>query len=512
MAYKKQIKPEVDIVAIIKIDTDRVRGAVSKRFFGFFTEHLSRILYNGIFESGSPLSDENGFRKDVLEAVKAYSPATLRWPGGNYASAYDWKKGVGPLKDRRPVYDPVWRVIEPNSFGTDEFVRYCRLVDAEPYICINLGDGTQREAMKWVEYCNLKSGSETADMRVKNGAEEPYGVKLWGLGNELCGDWQLGHKDAGTYAASALEYAKAMRAVDPDIELVAAGGIHMRMGFEHIERNWDRIVLEKLAGTIDFIGLHFYARKLPGSSGEDAGYRQHMSEPEWLDKNIKILKGEIERAKYHMPGKECRDIRIAVDEVGVCVEPEHFSDLQDALVSACLLNTLINNADVVDFCSYTSISNVFAPIFTSPDDMVLQTIHYVLEAYTSAASANALDVFVNCPTFNCDPLDDLPLLHVSATSDEENGTVDLFVVNRDPSGEIEADIVCQNGNWCGTAEANELNGASLDSANSFDDKYNVKIKKREIPTGGRSVLSYVFPAHSFTAIKLQSNDINRKEG
>lgn len=490
-------------MALIRADIDRVRGAIDRRIFGFFTEHLRRIIYNGIYEPDSPLSDSDGFRKDVIDALKTLHPATLRWPGGNFASAYDWTCGVSP--ERQPVYDPVWMVVEPNTFGTDEFVKYCRKVGAEPYICVNLGDGSQREAMRWVEYCNGKPGTDMADRRVKNGAAEPYGVKYWGLGNELCGDWQIGHKSAAVYATGALEYAKAMRLIDPAIELVAAGGIHMR-DFERVERNWDRVILEKLAGVVDFVGLHFYARRLPVSSDEGILYRQHMAEPEWLDMNIRLLKNEIQKAEYHMSGKDPRRIKIAVDELGVCNAGEVFSDLQDALVSACLMNTLLNNADIVALCSYTSIANIFSPVFTCKNDMVLQTFYYPMELFARLASGNALNLYVDSPVFDSDALNGLPLLHSSAAYDPEKGTVTLFVVNRSPEADIDAQVECRSWRPGGPCEIYEVNGLSLAAANTFDDKQNVCTKTKSVDVDpGQKCLTYVFPAHSFTAMKFTTD-------
>lgn len=489
-------------MATIKLDLDRIHGAIDKRMFGFFTEHLSRIIYKGIFEPGSPLSDSDGFRKDVIKALEAFSPSMLRWPGGNFASGYDWKKGIGTT--RKPVYDPVWRVVEPNTFGTDEFVKYCRKIGSEPYICVNAGDGEQREAMQWVEYCNGKAGTEIADLRVKNGYIEPYGVKTWGLGNELCGDWQLGNKSAENYAAIALEYAKAMRLVDPTIELVAAGGIHM-WDFEQVERNWDRIILERLVGIIDYVGLHFYARKMPGLPDKDASYRQHMAEPEWLDKNINMLRGEIFKAEYHMSGKEPRGIKIAADELGVCFETETHSDLQDALVSACLINTLLNNTDIVAFCSYTSIANVFSPIFTSEDGLLLQTVYYPLELFARLASGYALDLYVESPRFDSNVLKGLPLLHASAAHDPDMGSVSLFVVNRDPKNDIETEIIMQGEYKDASYVVHEVNGSALDVRNTFENSLNVCTVVRTENSGwNNGRLNYVFPAHSFTVITFST--------
>ena len=494
-------------MATIKVDLDRINGEIDKRMFGGFAEHIGRVVYEGIFEPASKLSDSDGFRCDVMDAVKKISPGTLRWPGGNFASAYDWRKAIGPVGERRPVIEPVWKSVESNLFGTDEFVKYCRKIGAEPYICVNLGDGTQREAMHWLEYCNAKTGTSMADLRAKNGSDEPFGVKYWGLGNEICGNWQIGHKDAKTYAADALEFAKVMRQIDPDIELIAAGGIHMRMGFDQIERNWDRVILEKLAGVIDHVGLHFYARKLPVSPDEEVKFRDFMSEPEWFEDTVSILRGEIDKAMYHMSEKEKRDIKITVDELGIWYKGfDQIYNLEDVLVAGGLLNTILNNADIVSFFNYAQIANVIGPIFTKDDDLFLQTIYYPLELYARLASGNALDLFVNAPTFDTEFRKGLPLLHASASHDRETGVMTLFVVNRDPSSDIEADIINQNGYWPKKCEVHEINGPTLDAENSFENKTNICIMSKEVEIDPETTsFSYSFPAHSITALTLTLN-------
>src|SRR5215472_18809494 len=176
-----------DRTAVIKIDTDRVIGEVDPHLFGNFTEHLGRCIYGGIFDEGNPLSDENGFRKDVLNAVAGLGVTMLRWPGGNFASGYNWIDGIGP-RDQRPARrDDAWGALESNRFGTDEFLKYCARVGAEPYLCINAGLGSVDDARHWVEYCNEPGKTYWADQRRKNGREQPWGVKYWGLGNEIDG-------------------------------------------------------------------------------------------------------------------------------------------------------------------------------------------------------------------------------------------------------------------------------------------------------------------------------------
>ena len=195
--------------ARIKIDVDRTIGEVDPLLFGNFAEHLGRMIYGGIYEEGSPLSDANGFRRDVMDAIKGLGVTILRWPGGNFASGYNWRDGIGP-RDERPVrMELAWHALESNRFGTDEFLRYAEAIGAEPYICVNLGLGTIDDARYWVEYTNGAQHTFWADRRRKNGRDAPYNVKYWALGNEIDGPWQLGHKNAETYATFALEAAKA---------------------------------------------------------------------------------------------------------------------------------------------------------------------------------------------------------------------------------------------------------------------------------------------------------------
>ena len=202
----------------MKGDTFTLRpGRVMKKrsglIYGQFIEHFHRQIYGGVFDPGSPFADEDGFRTDVLEALRRIRVPILRWPGGCFVSSYHWKKAVGP--ERTPVFDKSWRVEDPNLFGTDEYVALCRRIGCEPYICTNAGTGTPEEMSDWVEYCNLKDQGEYARLRTKNGHSEPYGVRYWSIGNENYGSWELGAKGVGEWGRLVLESAKLMRHVDP---------------------------------------------------------------------------------------------------------------------------------------------------------------------------------------------------------------------------------------------------------------------------------------------------------
>ncbi|GAI11507.1 unnamed protein product, partial [marine sediment metagenome] len=207
----------------IKVDLERVIGKIDPNIYGHFIEHLGRCIYGGIYEEGSRLSDENGFRKDVLKAVRSIKCPLLRWPGGNFASNYHWEDGIGPKEERPVRFDLAWNKEETNRFGTDEFIEYCRAVGAEPYICVNIGTGNLDEAIHWLEYCNSTGNTYYAKLRAKNGHPEPYRVKYWGVGNENYGEWQVGYRSAKEYAKVLREYAYFMKVVDPTVKIIAVG-------------------------------------------------------------------------------------------------------------------------------------------------------------------------------------------------------------------------------------------------------------------------------------------------
>jgi alpha-L-arabinofuranosidase len=293
--------------ARIKLDTDRTIGEIHPHLFGNFAEHLGRMIYGGVYEEGSPLSDQDGYRKDVMEVVKQLNVTILRWPGGNFASGYNWKDGIGP-KDQRPMRkDLAWDDLESNRFGTDEFLKYCEVIGAEPYICINLGLGTIDEARHWVEYCNESKNTYWAEQRRKNGRDKPYNVKYWALGNEIDGPWQLGHKNAEEYSKMALEAAKAMRSTDSSIKLIASGSSNY--GPTADWRHWNRTVLETLRNQADYIAIHTYI------GNRDNDFEKFMASSQTIDNYIDVTASQIKEVQSRQPNP--RTIYIAYDEWNV---------------------------------------------------------------------------------------------------------------------------------------------------------------------------------------------------
>jgi alpha-N-arabinofuranosidase len=491
-------------MAKISIDLDRTIGNVDRRIFGGFIEHLGRCIYGGISEEGSPLSDEHGFRRDVMEAAKQLRVSVLRWPGGNFVSGYHWMDGIGPLSQRPRRMELAWHGEESNRFGTDEFIQYCSLIAAEPYICVNTGTGTIDEAQAWVEYCNGAGDTYWANLRRKHGHPQPYGVKYWGLGNEVYGAWQIGALNAEDYAKKAQEFAKVMKWTDPSIQLVSCG----KNGWS----DWDRVVLEKLAAIVDFHSIHIYT----GS----CDYYSNVFAPHQAERALHICQALIDQVRYNQGIQH--PIRVAYDEWNVWFRErspdarkggleEHYS-LADALAVGTYLNIFIRQCRSVRIANLAQLVNVIAPIFTNPQGLYRQTIFHSLRLYAEHVRQVALDVFVECETYNLSPeqetsswphrvadLGPFKLLDVTATCDPDGREVTLAVVNRARERAIPAQIQFVQGVGASSIEAYEVNGATVDTANSFANPEAVSVQKRSVQSDGHS-FSYTFPAHSVTIL------------
>lgn len=483
-------------VARIKIDTDRVTGEIDSLIYGNFIEHLGRCIEGGVFDEKSPLSDANGYRKDVFDAIKKLQVSILRWPGGNFASGYHWEDGIGP-RDQRPVrLELAWGTTESNRFGTHEFLNYAELLGTQPYICVNLGTGTWDEAKFWVEYTNLQGGTRYSDLRKKNGREKPWGVIYWGLGNEMDGPWQMGYKSAEDYGKFALEAAKLMKWTDPNIKLIAAGSSNYNADWV----GWNRTILQNLKNHIDYLSLHRYV----GNRNND--YYEFLTSSIDLDEKTRIAEGLIQAALVDNPQR--RSIYIAWDEWNVWYRArgtqqrgrnilEEKYNLEDALVVATFLNSFINNAHIVKMANMAQLVNVIAPIFTNDKALYLQTIYYPLQLFATHSRGKALNVFVDSPTYKTQKYAAVPYLDVSAAYDK--GTLVLNVVNRHRDQAIEVEIQSQKGSFNGTFEVIEVNGPDIKAENTFGST-KVQASRKTISAGGDR-FRYQFPAHSYTMIK-----------
>lgn len=491
----------------IKIDLERRIGTVDRRIFGGFIEHLGRCIYGGIFDEGSPLSDERGFRRDVAQAIRTLRVPVLRWPGGNFVSGYHWVDGIGPRDQRPRRMNLAWHIEESNRFGTNEFIEYCRLVGAEPYICVNLGTGTIDEAQAWVEYCNGTGDTYWANLRRQHGYPEPHGVKYWGLGNEMYGSWQIGALSAEDYVQKAREFAKVMKWTDPSIQLVSCGW----NGWS----DWDRIVLEGLARYVDFHSIHIYT----GSYD----YFGNVFSPHLADFALASCQALIDRVRYEQ-GID-HPIYVAYDEWNVWFRErgheasvaglEERYTLSDALAVATYLNIFIRRCRTVRLANLAQMVNVIAPIFTSPEGLFLQSIYHPFRLYAEWTLEVAIDTFVSADTYHLSPeqearspwrhrvatLGPFSLLDVACTADAAGRELTLAVVNRDPDRAIETTIELVGATVRPGALVREVNGPHPEATNSFEQPETVSVGERALDDGG-STLSYAFPAHSVTLIRF----------
>ena len=477
--------------ARIKIDIEREIGEIDKMIYGNFVEHLGRCIYGGIYEPGSPLSDQHGFRKDVIQATKELNVPIVRWPGGNFVSGYHWQDGIG-IKEQRPVrMDLAWGYRENNSFGTDEYIDWCREVNTEPYFCVNLGTGTMDEARNWVEYCNIDKGTYYADLRIKNGHPLPHKVIYWGLGNEMDGSWQMGHKNAEDYGKFALETAKLMKGVDKDIKLVVSGSSNY--GGDWIK--WNRTVLEYLINEVDYISLHNY------TGNRSNNYYEYMASTGFAEKAIKITEGII-RSELSKTERK-KPVYIAFDEYNVWYRArgeegnEEVYNLEDALVVATYLNTFIRNANVVKMANLAQLVNVIAPIFTSKEGSWYQTIFYPLSLFANNCFGKSLDIYTDSPVYKLND-QEIPYLDVSSAYNKEQNSVIINVVNRHREKPVVTDIISQYRSFNGKASIYEVNGKDIKDQNSAE-KQLVKTKKTALDVKGDK-FTYNFPAHSYTMI------------
>jgi alpha-N-arabinofuranosidase len=492
--------------ARIRLDPERVIAEVHPHVFGNFAEHLGRCIYGGMFEEGSPLSDADGFRKDVLEAARGLGVTILRWPGGNFASGYNWKDGIGP-RDVRPVRrDHAWGAIESNRFGTDEFLTYCERLKVEPYLCINAGLGSVEDARNWVEYTNEASDTHWARQRRKNGREQPWGVKYWGLGNEIDGPWQLGHKNAADYATFALEAAKAMRRVDQSIKLIASGSSNFGAGADWV--GWNRTVLERLKNEIDYISLHTYI------GNPSNNFEQYMAVSRDIDDRIEVVKGQIQAVRVGNP--DARPIYIAFDEWNVWYRArtgtteyeiastglEEIYNYEDALAMGVFLNSFIRHADVVKMANLAQLVNVIAPIFTNKQGLYLQTIYFPLAEYAKQRGNQALDVLAESPQYRPDKGRPLGYLDVSATIDPKTRQVYVNVLNRSEKLDITTRLENVSAPPPGTVSVWELNHPDLKATHTFgkDTVVRPATRSASVKTSGNG-FEYTFPKHSLTILK-----------
>ena len=487
--------------AKIKIDIERTIAEIDPKIYGVFMEpiHFSgrrlglpdtsnfNTLYGNLYDPASSLADKDGFRKDYIDAMKELKISNMRWPGGNFLMGYNWQDGIGP-KDKRPVrINLAWGGIDNNQVGTDEWMKLNQSIGSENIVCVNLGLANIMDAVYWVEYCNYKEGTYYSDLRAKNGHKEPYNVKIWDLGNEVDGlPWELGHKTAEDYIEVAREAAKAMKAVDNSIKLVASGSSWYSQGTWD---DWNRKVIAGLGDRIDYLSIHSYWENSPdyyGLMGASA-----MT----FEQRIKLAANEIESISAVKGFKN--PIGISVDEWG-----SFGRSFLNILPVAQSLNSFIRHADIVKMANFTMMTSLLSSdpqkgTFKSP-------LFYTFKLFSNNCRGNSIDTYVACDTFSAGKYKGIPYLDVSSVYSKENGLVIINVVNRHKDKAITTEIISQAGNFLGNPSISEVNASDLNEAFSFNKQQQYVPVMKDAKVKDKKIV-YSFPPHSFTQMVVKIN-------
>ncbi|WP_159791780.1 arabinosylfuranosidase ArfA [Puerhibacterium puerhi] len=497
--------------ASVTVDPAFVVGPVRPRTFGSFVEHLGRCVYTGIHDPGHPTADEDGFRGDVLDLVRELGVTTVRYPGGNFVSGYRWEDGIGPVGERPRRLDLAWHSTEPNLVGVDEFVRWCARAGVEPMMAVNLGTRGVQEALDLLEYCNVPGGTRWSDERRKNGAEDPYRVKMWCLGNEMDGPWQIGHKTAHEYGRLATETARAMRMVDPGVELVVCGSSGSQMP---TFGEWEHVVLTEAYEHVDHVSAHAYYWE------EDGDLASFLASAVDMDHFVESVAATADAVRA--AGKHSKRINISFDEWNVWyqkraesrppsgddwpVAPVLLEDrynVADAVVVGSLLISLLRHTDRVHAASLAQLVNVIAPIMTEPGGRVWkQTIFHPFALTARHARGEVLRVAVDAPVHETAKFGEVSAVDAVATHDAETGDVTLLAVNRSTTDPVALDVDLRGFPGLRVVEALTLANPDHTWAATADDDASVAPRPNASATvvDGRAVAQ--LPPVSWSVVRL----------
>ena len=508
--------------ASIMFDRDFAIGETDPRLFGAFVEHLGRCVYGGIYEPGHPAADKRGFRKDVLDLVRELAPTIMRYPGGNFVSGYNWEDGVGPVKDRPARLDLAWFTTEPNTFGTNEFIDWCRAANIEPMLAVNLGTRDGDAARNLVEYCNHPGGSAWSDLRARHGWKKPHAVKFWCLGNEMDGPWQMEHKTADEYGRKAVEAAKMMRWIDPSIELAACGSSGRNMP---TYGSWEDTVLEHTFDHVEYISLHTYFNNYAGDT------KAFLASPDLMDDFIDEVVAIADAVAARR--RSSKRIMLSFDEWNVWyrtrrkradrvkegwpVAPpilEEIYSMEDALVFGGACISLLNHSDRVKAACLAQLVNVIAPIMTETGGPAWrQTIFWPFAQMSRLGRGRVLRAMVRSDAYSASYYDprgaqdlffpvEAPYLKASVVADDKGVT--LFMLNRDLEQELSVSIDARGFSGLSVREATELRHKDLKAVNDSKNPLRVKpARLKEVAVAAGGLEATLKPA-SWNVVRLEA--------
>ncbi|MDR0593090.1 MAG: alpha-N-arabinofuranosidase [Bifidobacteriaceae bacterium] len=463
--------------ALINLDPAAALADVNRRTFGAFVEHLGRCVYTGLHEPAHPAATPEGFRRDVADLVRELGVTTVRYPGGNFVSGYRWEDGIGPAASRPRRLDLAWHSTEPNEFGLDEFMAWARMADVEPILAVNLGTRGLQEALDLLEYCNVAAGTALSDRRRANGAADPYRVKMWCLGNEMDGPWQIGGMTAHEYGRLAARTARAMRMIDPSLELVACGSSSSAMP---TFGRWEREVLAQAYDDVDFVSAHAYYQM------HDADLASFAASPVDMDYFIDSVVATCDHVGAAL--KSRKRIMVSFDEWNVWytdraeskppagddwpVAPRLLEDrycLADAMVVGGLLICLLRHSDRVRSACLAQLVNAIAPIMTEPGGPAWrQTTFHPFALTARWAKGRVLRGSIRsdqCETARFGGVDSVDAV---ATLDAETRQLALFLTNRSVAEAAEVEVGLAAWPGARVVEAVQISGDPSWTASALD--------------------------------------------
>jgi alpha-N-arabinofuranosidase len=423
------------------VDKDFKIAEIDKRVYGSFIEHLGRAVYEGIFQPGHSSADEDGFRKDVMELVKELDVPIIRYPGGNFVSNFFWEDSVGPVSERPKRLELAWRSMETNEIGLNEFAKWTNAVGSDIMMAVNLGTRGVADACNLLEYCNFEGGTKYSDLRIKHGVKKPHNIKTWCLGNEMDGPWQLGSKTSTEYGRIAYETAKAMKLIDPTIELVSCGSSSTGM---KTFPEWEATTLEHTYDHVDYVSLHQY---FGNAENDTKNFLAKSMETEHFIKTV-IATCDYVKAKK----RSKKTINLSFDEWNVWYhsnasddntmkrEPwqkapallEDIYNFEDALVVGLMLIAFLKHSDRVKMACLAQLVNVIAPIMTDANGGAWkQTIYYPYLHASKYGRGIALQPVLYSTKHDTKEYTDVNDIESVAVYNEEKDEVTIFAVNRD---------------------------------------------------------------------------------
>jgi alpha-N-arabinofuranosidase len=495
--------------AEIQVDAGAVIGEINPYVYGQFVEHLERCVYGGLWtDDGSRLRD------DTLALVQDLKPPLIRYPGGNFASGYHWEDGIGPKTARPRRHDAAWNAWESNQVGTDEFLALCAQIGADPFLVVNDGSGTAEEATRWVAYCNEPPSGEQGRRRAANGHPEPYGVRLWGVGNEVWGRWQIGHTGPAGYAARLRQFAEAMRQVDPSIQIVAVGDGILDDTPDNPGRRWNETVLREAGDQIDHLSFHIYQ---PEKEGWQESY-----DPAALHQAVCAAPLDVEAIVGRLAAQiaaltPSRAIHVALDEWNLWLPPppgagsmhQVVYTLRDALYVAGMLNVFHRQCRALAIANLAQLVNVLPLIVTDQRRAIATTLYYPFLLYRHMERL-ALQVKTAVATFDSPPCGTIgahqtvPYLDVTATCDADRRRLVLGLVNRHQTRSVKATVALSDFRPLKPDHAWLLAGPDPLAANTLDHPDRVRVETGALPVTrrGRDDLEYNLPACSVAVLVL----------